>query len=360
MTIGARLRLVLAATSIVAVGALLLTLALRGDSSAGGKFGIAAGCCIGGLSDAELDVEFAAQKELGATWVRFDIAWSHVERRRRLSDWVESDRVVAAAHEHGLEVLPVLAYTPAWARNPVCATAGDKCEPADVEMFAAFAEAVVRRYGPRGVRAYELWNEPNVATFWKPRPDPEKYAALVRSASRRMKAVDRSIIVIAGSTAPAGAHGDSDCSRLGNDAMDKVNPINFLERLYAAGAGASFDAISHHPYADPDGPGKLERCSAWSQMSDTSPSLRSVMIANGDGDKKIWGTEFGSSVAIVGEARQALYLRDGFARWKTYSWAGPLLWFTFNAHGANPDAYGLVREDGSERPAADVFRQLTG
>ncbi len=358
MTLGKRLRPVLTVVSIVAVGALLLTFWFRGDSSIGGEFGISAGCCIGGLSDSELDTELAAQKELGAEWLRIDISWSHVERRRGVADWVDADRLVAAVHEHGLEALPVLAYTPAWARNPVCAAAGEMCEPADVEMFAAFAEAVVRRYGPRGVRAYELWNEPNTAAFWRPRPDPEKYAALVRSASRRMKAVDRSIIVIAGSTAPAGAHNDSDCSRLGQDASDTVNPINFLERVYAAGAGASFDAISHHPYADPDGPATLVRCSAWSQMVDTSPSLRSVMIANGDGDKKIWGTEFGSSVAIVGEARQAVYLRDGFVRWKTYSWAGPLFWFTFNAYASDPDAYGLVREDRSERPAADVFRQI--
>src|SRR5215210_6610306 len=125
-----RLRPVLVVASIVAVGALLLTLWLRQDSSGGSEFGIAVGCCISSLSDSELDAELAAQRDLGVKRLRFDIAWSHVERRRGLADWVDSDRVIAAAREHGLEVLPVPAYTPVWARNRICVAAGDKCEPA--------------------------------------------------------------------------------------------------------------------------------------------------------------------------------------------------------------------------------------
>src|SRR5947207_2526952 len=63
--------------------------------------------------------------------------------------------------------------------------------------------------------------------------------------------------------------------------------------MYANGAAGSFDAVGWHPYNYPYGLG-YANWSAWSQMSETSPSARSLMTANGDGGKQIWATEFGA------------------------------------------------------------------
>ncbi len=61
-------------------------------------------------------------------------------------------------------------------------------------------------------------------------------------------------------------------------------------------------------------------------------NLRSQMIANGDGDKKIWGTEFGFPTngppgSFVSETVQAQHLTKAYQLFGSYPWAGPLfLW----------------------------------
>ena len=59
-----------------------------------------------------------------------------------------------------------------------------------------FLEEVARRF-PQAA-AIEIWNEPNLSGFWKPEPQPERYARLVASAYEAIKAADPGIQVIAG------------------------------------------------------------------------------------------------------------------------------------------------------------------
>lgn len=59
-----------------------------------------------------------------------------------------------------------------------------------------FLEEVARRF-PQAA-AIEIWNEPNLSGFWKPEPQPERYAGLVASAYEAIKAADPGIQVIAG------------------------------------------------------------------------------------------------------------------------------------------------------------------
>jgi hypothetical protein len=62
--------------------------------------------------------------------------------------------------------------------------------------------------------------------------------------------------------------------------------------MYANGAKGSFDALGYHAYSFRELPDTYG--SGWSQMAQTSPSPRSMMIRNGDGNKPIWVTEFGA------------------------------------------------------------------
>ncbi|MDQ3821840.1 MAG: cellulase family glycosylhydrolase [Actinomycetota bacterium] len=319
------------------------------------QFGISPGCCIGWATPAERTREFDDYAKIGATWVRFDIPWSHVERRRGRYDWSVVDRVVSAARRRGIRVIGNVTYTPAWAR--LAPGSDDKHAPANVAHYADFATRVVRRYARRGVKHFELWNEPNHEVFFKPRPDAAHYAAMVRAAYRGMKAVDRSITVMIGATAPVGAYNDPRCARGSNDDSVNINPVTFVERLYASGIHGNFDALSHHPYADPFGPGVAHACSAWAQLATTSPSLRSLMVANGDGSKRIWGTEFGSSAAGVGEETQARFVADAIRIWRTYPWAAGLMIYSYRS----PDdgQFNLVRRDWTRRAAWDAYRVST-
>ena len=127
---------------------------------------------------------------------------------------------------------------------------------------------------------FEIWNEPNIALFWQPKPDPSAYTADLVAAYSAIKAVDPSAFVISGGLAPTVTKNHN------------ISAIDFLKAMYADGAKGSFDAFGYHPYSFPELPDSNE--SGWSQMARTSPSLRSVMIRNGDGNKPIWVTEFGA------------------------------------------------------------------
>jgi exo-beta-1,3-glucanase (GH17 family) len=140
-----------------------------------------------------------------------------------------------------------------------------------------------------------------------------------------------------------------------------------MQTMYAQGAKGYFDAFAHHPYcyaADFDCPDTVADWSAWSQMNETSPSLRSIMAANGDSDKKIWLTEFGAPTGggtkAVSEALQAKMVADAYAKVRTTSWLGPLLWYSLKDNGTNStdmeDWFGVLRTDGSHKPAYDAYK----
>jgi len=141
-----------------------------------------------------------------------------------------------------------------------------------------------------------------------------------------------------------------------------MNPLTFLERMYAAGAAGSFDALGWHPY---NYTGIFfHPSSAWSQVAETSPSARSMMVANGDGAKQIWGTEFGAptgtSSSAVSEVSQAQLVKDGYAKWKTWSFAGPLFWYSGRDAGTNTadreQNFGLVHSDYSAKPSLASYQ----
>ena len=100
------------------------------------------------------------------------------------------------------------------------------------------------------------------------------------------------------------------------------------------------------------------------------------MAYNGDGAKRIWGTETGAPTGAdvggctansgksVTEATQAQYAAQYILRW-TKDWGaftGPLFWFQVRDNGTNVwdwnDNLGLLRRNYTAKPAYDVFRVL--
>ena len=245
----------------------------------------------------------------------------------------------------------MILWTPGWAR-PAGTQASYGPDP---KQYAAFARRVARRYSQRGVRHWEIWNEPNVAAFWTPKPNAAAYAKLLKAAYRAIKDEDPGAVVLTGGTAPA--------------VTDEWNvaPVAWLQRLYRNGAKGHFDALSHHPYCWPAFPGEALGWSAWHQMSGAAESLRSVMKANGNPKKTIWATEFGAptngpSGSFVSEQAQAQMIQRAYQVWSAYDWSGPLFVYEARDLGTNTSTrenfFGLVRRDFSLKPAYDVYRQL--
>jgi polysaccharide biosynthesis protein PslG len=320
---------------------------------AGGRFGVATGGGTQNLSATDLARYLDGVKAARATWVRTDINWGVIQSGGPSSyNWGPFDNVVNAARARGLNVLASIIYTPAWARGS--GTSGTT-PPTNLSDLANFAKAAATHYGAMGVHAYEVWNEPNIAAFWAPAPDPVRYAQLLKLAYPAIKQGDPAAVVVSAGLSPYGSYGQSSASR--------VNPITFLEKMYANGAGGSFDAVGWHPYNYPYAIG-FYTWSAWSQMGETSPSARSVMMANGDGAKQIWATEFGaptgSTSNSMSEAGQAQLVTDAYAKLKTWTWAGPAFFYSYRNVGTNlsniADNFGIIRYDWSLKPAYGAFQ----
>jgi polysaccharide biosynthesis protein PslG len=203
-------------------------------------------------------------------------------------DFVLTDLLVAGAAANGMSVLPYVVGTPAGVdRQPD----QPPTTPAARAAYAGTLAAVVARYGPEGsfwelhpeltpapIRAWEIWNEQNVAKYWGARPDALAYAQLLASASQAIKTVDPGAEVIVGGLANVTQSNGTD-----------IPARAYLEQLYAAGAQQSFDALAVHPYAS-----TVEEMTAQIRM------VLEVARAAGDGGLPTWITEFGWSTASSG------------------------------------------------------------
>ncbi len=336
------------------------------------RVGISAGSTI--LWDSA-DVEqqkLQAVADSGAKWFEMDVDWNSIQDGGPNSYmWTATDRVVTDARARGLKILGMIGYTPAWARPANCPAGSDKCLPASPETYAAFAHAVAQRYGSAStipsfrssITAVQIWNEPNHYPFVQPTVNVRAYTDMLKRAYVEIKTVDPLMTVIAGGTSPAGNTAGS----------HDVAPIRFLREIYADGGKGFFDAFAHHPYSFPCSP--LIRAS-WNSFSQTR-DLHTVMAQNGDGGKKIWGTEAGAPTGAdvgtctpgnvgmsVSEATQSQYLADYFKGWygDYASFTGPLFWFQIRDNGTDPnnydDHYGLLRWDFSAKPAYRTLQRL--
>ena len=234
--------------------------------------------------------------------------------------------------------------------------------PPDPAAFAAFAETFatsMRQAG--GATAYEVWNEEDANDFWGAAVDAARYAAILKAVYPRLKAADPGAKVLLGPLTG--------------------NNYGFLEQVYAAGAGGSFDAASVHTdtacLVDPPSSfyredGKVARYPFLGFRT-----VHDVMAAHGDGAKPIWMTELGWSTAAstcsrgmwagqkaagVSEAQQAANLKEAYHCLASYPYVESALWFTLketSGQGDELDHYGLQRLDGSHKPSWDAFRTVT-
>jgi len=328
-------------------------------------YGIAAGGTMAGMSVKDINKELDDIVSIGASWVRFDVAWPNIQPQDAAHyDWSGYDKVVKAAANHHLKMLGILAYTPDWARAAGCGSA--QCPPKDPTQFAAFAAQAAIRYAPMGLQTWEIWNEPNTADFWHPAASPAAYTKLLQMAYTAIKLANPLALVMTGGLSPQDSAGNN------------ISELDFLQGIYNAGGKGFFDAVADHPYTYPLLPSNSTG-QAWSRMSQTGVSLRGIMTANGDSVKKIWITEFGAPTGGPGPAAtednystvhntwhvdeqlQADMASRAAALYRSYDWVGPMMWYSYKDagtdHSTNENFFGLFRADGSKKPAYTALKQ---
>jgi hypothetical protein len=296
---------------------------------------------------AQMNANLDAMVAAGMTWVRADFFWDSIEQQRGQYSWTATDTFVRAAEARGLHVLAIADYTPSWARSGPT----NKYPPTNPSDYATFVGALAQHYAPMGVHDWEIWNEPNNAAFWAPKADPLAYTRLLVPANAAIKQADPSATVVTGGLSPAVDNGTN------------VAPLSFLEAVYADGGGGSFDAVGYHPYSFPYAP---MYAASWNTFYET-PAVHTLMAANGDGAKQIWGTEVGfptgTNASSVSAATQATNISAAITQWTSWSFHGPLIFYTIRDIGTDPtnvdDNMGMLDHSGAPKPGfAAVQQQL--
>ncbi|WP_436525465.1 cellulase family glycosylhydrolase [Actinoplanes sp. HUAS TT8] len=354
-----KIRRVLLVAALILVGTLLVTSTRSGESKTPHtmKTGIAYGDTLVWMSDEQLNQALDDAADLGATWIRADLSWDDIQGDGPDTyRWELFDRVLAAAQKRGLQILPVLAYTPGWARVSDCGEA--TCAPADPAAFARFADAAARRYAPRGLHVWEIWNEPNLG-FWKPAPDPSAYARLLQASSRAIRAVDAGATLVMGGLVPTG------------NGPGQVSPEEFITVVLRE-AGDVVDAIGYHPYTYPH---LASDHTLFGTSWDRIGKIRDALDAAGHPDMPLWLTETGAptggpgnasdgssgiNVTHVTEERQAAIAADVVTTAATTPLVDAVFWYSDRDLGTDSSTsenfFGLRRADGSAKPAYAALR----
>jgi hypothetical protein len=263
-------------------------------------------------------------KEAGFAWVKQYFAWQDIEGASKGHyDWERADRIVDETSKRGIKLLVRVGMDPDrpfWAGDP----------PDNSAHFIEFLAQVVSRYRGR-IQAYQIWNEPNLAREWGgKRPDPAAYTRMLRSAYATIKPIDPNAIVVTAGMAPTT-----------EDSNRAMPDLKFYQGIYDAMGGKSdsyFDMLGTHgagyavpPETDPQivatspnlhnndpSPTDLKRVYAFRHVED----VRSLMVRNGDSNKRIVLLEFGwtfddrpdspyywhGAGAGIDQAKQACYL----------------------------------------------------
>lgn len=283
-------------------------------------------------------------------------AWREIEPTRGQFHWEVTDQVVAGAEYYGLDLVVRLDQHPAWVSDvepPLNAP------PDALGDYQHFVERVAWRYRGR-VRAYIIWNEPNLALEWGGKaPDPAAYVQLLRVGYQAVKAGDPEALVVAAGLAPTNGSGDR--------AMDERA---FLQGMYQAGVAPYFDILGAHPYGfglPPDAPVDASDGLVFRRLEE----LRAIVLENGDGEKPVWITEMGWTVdaspdqpdIAVSQEQQAAYWTGALDQVRS-QWPWVELITVWNLSQPEPGdpfgGYSLIGSDGMPRPAYEALRQVAG
>jgi hypothetical protein len=118
-----------------------------------------------------------------------------------------SDMVVGDAARERISVLPTVLYAPQW--DAVTNSSG-VAYPRQYAPYAAYLTALVGRYGPHGsfwrenpgipkmpIRSWQIWNEPNLAYYWK-QPFASSYVSLLKVAHAAVRKADPGARIVLG------------------------------------------------------------------------------------------------------------------------------------------------------------------
>ena len=229
--------------------------------------------------------------------VRDEVHWWTVEPVKGQLSFPERARWVESAAGNGIQCLVVLSYgNPIYdfgkptqadldaggARDCTIPVRDGKPETtADDEYFDAYIRYVdfVSKTLAGKVKAYEIWNEPDLKYFNTKDATAADYAGMLKAAYQTIKHNDPNVAVLGGAIALQ---------------------TEFIDGMMKAGAGSYMDGLSVHYYLGKSAPEKRAR--------KRLDEYRDVLVKYGYDKMPVWVTETGWANSNVDEQTQAQYI----------------------------------------------------
>ena len=244
------------------------------------------------MSQSELDSQMGLMAASGVEAVRTDLAWASIETAPGAYNWSNTDAIMAAAASHGLQVLPIVEFTPQWASSHP-QSAWLYYAPSNPATYGQFLTALIDRYGPHGsfwaahpqltrdpIRAWQIWDEPAGTKYdWRSAPWPSTYTRLLKTAYQAIHRADPGATVVTGAVV----------------ALNGTNLTQWAETsaLYRAGFKRYFDVLAVNAFT-----GGPSASAAVNRSLQIVARVRQVMRAHGAGRTPIWITEVTWTAAL--------------------------------------------------------------
>jgi hypothetical protein len=283
-------------------------------------------------------------KDIGASWIRLSAQWTQSEPAKNKYVWTKMDNAINIARSFGLNVLLILEHpNPSWSH-----TAAD---------YGNWAQQVAMRYGPLGtsqVDHFEIWNEPNLSSFWYP-IRATAYTEYLKAAYTSIKAIHPSSVVLTAGL--AGAVGDDVAGKIGGRT---TSPTTYFQGIVDNGGLDFCDAIGLHPYSsdyfDPQEPAIGNRTFLNYEF------IRDLKNSEGFTTMPIWWTEWGFDDKRNTVDEVLAWVPEQFTIYQNYVAAGdhlgPFFWYNFknssNSGSAN-SSYGAVTFDGVKKAVWSII-----
>jgi hypothetical protein len=281
-------------------------------------------------------------KKLGLNWVRVDLHWDRHESSKGQYRLEMVDPLIQTLKTEQLNsVFYLVGSAPFASSAPKNAKGRDQYPPKNNQDFADSIGMLAKRYPE--VSAWQVWNEPNLPSYWRPKENAEGYAKLFQASNQKLKQVvpDKPVVM-------AGMAYYSQMPYQKNALM-----LEALGKMGVFGLGA---VVAYHPYTEfPEGNSSKDQ-DYLLHVEQLNPRLR------GAGVKNIWATEWGWSSyagpiemqALIGQNGQADFLLRRLALMSTQDFDRIFLFALSDLDSrasARDRGYGLLTEDAKPKPA---------
>jgi hypothetical protein len=307
------------------------------------------------------------KKNAGASYFRDAFYWNKIEPRRGHFDFRYYDHYMLALGERHMDTVPQVVGAPKWAAPSFWAV------PTNPGPFADFVAALMHRYGVGGtfwktnprlkgsaITAVELLNEPYFTNGNAGVYDPGRYDRLVRATAIATRRVDRHVKLLL--EADMATHESRGRFTWWVDAMYRAMPS--LNRY--------FDGVAMHAYGnDATHLTPIRAGQPYQNFLRTRriEDVRAQFVRHHAASKPFWIMETGyttcrdHNVQCVSAAAQAADLRAqlGYIRGRYRTWVQAVFVYTYkdsNRGIGEFDGYGLLRWNGTPKPALSVFKPL--